>query len=74
MFTCEKCHLQRPGAERVVVGRCTCLLAGLLAPVKATVICRRCSKRVFELRSVAIAGLVVVGAVTVLVLHLAAKF
>jgi len=72
MFTCEKCHREKPEHECVRLSRSVSFVSGLMVPPFASVVCRRCSRRVKRLGLVALAGMAVISLIMVLVLHFAA--
>ena len=74
MFTCEKCHREKPEHECVRLNRGVSFVIGLMVPPAATLVCRRCSQRVKRLGFVALAGMLVISLVRVLLLHIASDF
>jgi hypothetical protein len=74
MFTCEKCHREKPEFECVRLNRGVSFVIGLMVPPAATLVCRRCSARVKRLGIVAIAGLLAVTVFMVVLLDIASNF
>ena len=74
MFTCEKCHREKPEHECVRLNRGISFVFGLMVPPAATIVCRRCSQRVKRMSFVALAGVVVIGLVMVVLLDFASDF
>jgi hypothetical protein len=74
MSTCEKCHREKPEHECVRLNRGISFVFGVMAPPAATLVCRRCSKRVKRLSIVALAGVVIISVGMVLLLDFAADF
>jgi hypothetical protein len=74
MFTCDKCHREKPEHECVRLHRGVSFVIGLMVPPAASVVCRRCSQRVKRLGLVALAGVVVISVVMVLLLDIASDF
>jgi hypothetical protein len=74
MFTCEKCHREKPEHECVRLHRSVSFVIGIMVPPAATLVCRRCSQRVKRLGLVAIAGLVAVTVFMVVLLDIASDF
>ena len=71
MFTCEKCHREKPEHECVRLNAGVSFISGLMVPPFATTVCRRCSRRVNRLGLFALAGMLVISLIMVLVLHFA---
>ena len=74
MFTCEKCHREKPEHECVRLHRGVSFVIGLMVPPAASVVCRRCSQRVKRLGFVALAGMLAICLFMVLLLHFASDF
>jgi len=74
MFTCDRCHRDKPDHECVHVNRGVSFVIGLMVPPAVSVVCRRCSQRVKRLSIVALAGMVVISVVMVLLLRIASDF
>jgi len=74
MFTCERCHRNKPDHDCVHVNRGVSFIIGLMVPPAVSVVCRRCSQRVKRLSLVALAGLVVISLIMVLMLQFASDF
>ena len=74
MFTCDHCQRHKPDTERVSVHRSLGFIVGLVAPLKVSTVCRRCSGRVTKLGIFAVVGLLVISVVTLMVLDFAADF
>ena len=74
MFTCERCHREKPDHECVHVSRGVSFVIGLMVPPAVSVVCRRCSHRVNRLGLVALAGMVVISLAMVLLLDIASDF
>ena len=74
MFTCEKCHRDKPDQECVHLHRGVSFVIGLMVPPAVSVVCRRCSRRVKRMGFVALAGVVVISVITVLVLDFASDY
>jgi hypothetical protein len=74
MFTCEKCHRDKPDQECVHLHGGVSFVIGLMVPPAVSVVCRRCSQRVKRMGFVALAGVVVISVITVLVLDFASDY